>query len=49
MIQRCLAILTKAFSLVLGGSVEIQYLVGSGSPFGHSMTSHSSAWGSDSQ
>ena len=29
MIQRCLAILIKALSLVFTGSVDIQYLVGS--------------------
>ena len=32
MIQRCLAILIKALSVVFGGSVDIQYLVGSASP-----------------
>jgi len=29
MIQRCLAILIKALSFVVGGSVDTQYLVGS--------------------
>ena len=46
MIQRCLAILIKALSLVSEGSVDIQYLVGSVSPRGHSISNHSSACGS---
>ena len=37
-----LAILTKALSLVGTGSVDIQYLVGSASPRGHSISNHSS-------
>src|SRR5215831_1069687 len=46
MIQRCLAILTNALSLVSGGSVDNQYLVGSFSPRGHSISNHSSVRGS---
>jgi hypothetical protein len=43
MIQRCLAILIRALSAVFEGSVDIQYFVGSASPRGHSINSHSSA------
>ncbi len=37
MIHRCLAILTKSLSLVVEGSVDIQYLAGSASPRGLSV------------
>src|SRR4029077_495044 len=46
MIQRCLAIFTNSLSAVADGKVESQYLVGSLSPAGHSINSHSSACGS---
>src|SRR6516162_11121146 len=45
MIQRCLASRTRSRSLVLAGRVESQYLVGSASARGHSISSHSSGWG----
>src|SRR5256885_8348444 len=40
--QRNFAEYTRRCSVVLSGSVESQYLVGSLSPFGHSINSHSS-------
>src|ERR1700677_2365799 len=43
MIQRCLAKRTRSESLVEAGKVDNQYLVGSASWLGHSMSSHSSA------
>src|ERR1700676_2920765 len=46
MIQRCLAIFTNSLSVVADGKVESQYLVGSLSPAGHSINSHSFACGS---
>ena len=46
MIQRCLAKRTKSWIFVSTGKVDNQYLVGSASPFGHSMSSHSSGRGS---
>jgi hypothetical protein len=46
MIQRCLAIFTNSLGGVSDGKVESQYLVGSLSPAGHSISSHSSACGS---
>jgi hypothetical protein len=36
----------QGFSLVVEGSVDIQYLTGSASPRGHSVNNHSSACGS---
>src|SRR5258708_2509809 len=41
MIQRCFAILTSGLSLVSGGNVDTQYLLGSASPRGHSINNHS--------
>src|SRR6266566_2898899 len=46
MIQRCLASFTSSRSGVSAASLENQYLVGSLSPFGHSINSHCSGWGS---
>jgi hypothetical protein len=46
MIQRCLAIFAKARKDVVAGKVDSQYLVGSGSFCGHSITNHSSRCGS---
>src|SRR5882724_8249231 len=46
MIQRCLASFTSSRSGVSAASLENQYLVGSFSPFGHSINSHCSGWGS---
>src|ERR1700683_5741251 len=43
MIQRCLAKRTRSESLVEAGKVDNQYLVGSASWLGHSISSHSSA------
>src|SRR5215471_1725038 len=49
MIQRCLAKRTRSRSFVWAGSVDNQYLIGSASDFGHSISSHSSAWGARPQ
>src|SRR3954468_23007925 len=46
MTQRALAVRTSFASLVVGGRLESQYLVGSASPLGHSISSHSSGQGS---
>src|SRR5208283_2497488 len=43
--QRNLAVSTRTSMGVSSGRVESQYLVGSFSPSGHSMRSHSSGWG----
>jgi hypothetical protein len=45
-IQRCLAKRTRSPSFVSLGNVESQYLVGSASPRGYSIKSHSSGCGS---
>src|SRR5271169_5738333 len=46
MIQRSLARKTKSRSFVAARKVDSQYFVGSASPFGHSISSHSSGRGS---
>ena len=46
MIQRCLAIFTRAFSLVFGGSVEASIWSVPILSCGHSISSHSSGCGS---
>src|ERR687885_2592830 len=46
MTQRALAVRTSLASLVVGPRLESQYLVGSASPLGHSISSHSSGQGS---
>src|SRR5271167_1249724 len=43
--QRNLAVSTRTSTGVSSGKVESQYFVGSFSPSGHSMRSHSSGWG----
>src|SRR5271156_3339013 len=43
--QRNLAVSTRTSIGVSSGKVESQYFVGSFSPSGHSMRSHSSRWG----
>src|SRR5580693_9282385 len=43
--QRNLAVSTRPSMGVSSGRVESQYFVGSFSPSGHSMSSHSSGWG----
>src|ERR1019366_391939 len=43
--QRILTAATSALREMSAGSVERKYLVGSGSPLGHSMSSHSSSRG----
>jgi hypothetical protein len=42
--QRNLAVSTRTSTSVSLGRVESQYFVGSFSPWGHSMRSHSSGW-----
>src|SRR5271157_2548058 len=46
--QRNLVVSTSTSRGVSSGRVESQYFVGSFSPSGHSMRSHSSGWGVDS-
>jgi len=46
MSQRALAVRTSLASLVVGPRLDSQYLVGSASPLGHSISSHSSGQGS---
>src|SRR5215213_4778791 len=43
--QRSLAMLTSSLTEIVSGRVENQYLVGSFSPSGHSISSHSSGQG----
>ena len=43
--QRILTAATSALREMSGASVERKYLVGSGSPLGHSMSNHSSSRG----
>src|ERR1700677_3725216 len=45
--QRNLAVSTRASMGVSSGKVESQYFVGSFSPSGHSMRSHSKGWGAE--
>jgi len=47
--NRCLAVYASCLSEAVSGNVENQYLLGSASPLGHSISNHSAACGSARQ